>query len=125
MIGLDSQARIWLCTEPTDMRKSFRGLSALVRNHMRHNPLSGEYFVFVNRRKTQMKMLYFSATGYCLWSKRLEQGRFRVRPSAQGQRALTLADLQLLIDGIEVQKFRQYKRFRRARAHQVRYNAAP
>ena len=60
MIGLDSQARIWLCTEPTDMRKSFRGLSALVRNQLKHDPLSGQYFVFVNRRKTQMKMLYFT-----------------------------------------------------------------
>lgn len=114
MIGLDSQTRIWLCTEPTDMRKSFKGLSALVRNQLRHDPLSGQYFVFANRRKTQMKMLYFSATGYCLWSKRLEQGQFRVRPSTQGQRPLTLADLQLLIDGIEVQKFRRYKRFRGA-----------
>ncbi|WP_420389987.1 IS66 family insertion sequence element accessory protein TnpB [Marinobacter sp.] len=112
MIGLDSQARIWLCTEPTDMRKSFRGLSALVRNQLKHDPLSGQYFVFVNRRKTQMKMLYFTATGYCLWAKCLEQGQFRVPLSASGQRALTLTDLQLLIDGIEVQKYRQFKRFR-------------
>ncbi|WP_227715451.1 IS66 family insertion sequence element accessory protein TnpB [Marinobacter sp. 1-3A] len=112
MIGLDSQARIWPCTEPTDMRKSFRGLSALVRNQLKHDPLSGQYFVFVNRRKTQMKMLYFTATGYCLWAKRLEQGQFRVPLSASGQRALTLTDLQLLIDGIEVQKYRQFKRFR-------------
>jgi len=50
MIGLDSQARIWLCTEPTDMRKSFRGLSALVRNQLKHDPLSGQYFVFVSKR---------------------------------------------------------------------------
>ncbi|MBK1850959.1 IS66 family insertion sequence element accessory protein TnpB [Marinobacter sp. 1-4A] len=63
MIGLDSQARIWLCNEPTDMRKSFRGLSALVRNQLKHDPLCGQYFVFVNRRKTQMKMLCFTATG--------------------------------------------------------------
>lgn len=112
MIGLDSQARIWLCTEPTDMRKSFRGLSALVRNQLKQDPLSGQYFVFVNRLKTQMKMLYFTPTGYCLWAKRLEQGQFRVRPSSSGQRPLNLTDLQLLIDGIEVQKYRQFKRFR-------------
>ena len=111
MIGLDSQAKIWLCTEPTDMRMSFRGLSDLVRNRLRQNPLSGQYFVFVNRRKTQLKMLYFTPTGYCLWAKRLEQGQFRVRSSAAGQHALSLADLQLLIDGIEVQKYRQFKRF--------------
>jgi transposase len=114
MIALDSQVRIWLCTEPTDMRKSFRGLSALVRNQLQHDPLSGQYFVFINRRKTQMKMLYFTPTGYCLWAKRLEQGQFRVRTSLDGPRALTPTDLQLLIDGIEVQKFRQFKRFRQA-----------
>jgi transposase len=112
MIGLDSQVRIWLCTEPTDMRKSFRGLSALVRNKLQHNPLSGQYFVFINRRKTQMKMLYFTATGYCLWAKRLEQGQFRVPASAAGQKRLSPTDLQLLIDGIEVQKYRQFKRYK-------------
>ena len=93
------------------MRKSFRGLSALVRNQLNHDPLSGQYFVFINRRKTQMKMLYFSRTGYCLWAKRLERGQFQVRPSASGQRALTLADLKLLIGGIEVEKYRRFKRF--------------
>ena len=112
MIGLDSHARIWLCTQPTDMRKSFRGLSALVRNQLNQDPLSGQYFVFINRRKTQMKMLYFTPTGYCLWAKRLEQGQFRVSPSLTEKRPLSLADLQLLIDGIEVQKYRQFKRFK-------------
>ena len=111
MIGLDSQARIWLCTEPADMRKSFTGLIALVRTQLKHDPLSGQYFVFVNKRKTQLKMLYFSRTGYCLWAKRLEQGQFPVRSTAAGQHALTLLDLQLLIDGIEVKNYRQYKRF--------------
>ena len=68
------------------MRKSFRGLSALVRNQLKYDPLSGQYFVFVNRRKTQMKMLYFNRTGYCLWAKRLEQGPFQVPSSAAGDR---------------------------------------
>jgi transposase len=114
MFAPDSQARIWLCTQPTDMRKSFNGLSAQVKNQLGHNPLSGQYFVFVNRRKTQMKVLYFEPSGYCLWSKRLEQGQFRVRPSASGQQALTWTDLQLILEGIEVQKSRQFKRYRHA-----------
>ena len=109
-----NQATIWLCTQPTDMRKSFNGLSALVKHQLQHNPLSGQYFVFVNRRKTQMKVLYFEPSGYCLWSKRLEQGQFQVRPNANGQKALTWADLQLLIDGIEIQKCKQFKRYRHA-----------
>jgi transposase len=81
MIGLDSQARIWLCTEPTDMRKSFRGLSALVRNQLRHDPLSGQYFVFINRRKTQMKMLYFIACGPNVWSRGSSGCRYPPRVS--------------------------------------------
>jgi len=59
------------------MRKLFQGLSALIRNQLKQDPLSsGHYFAFVNRRKTQMKVLYFTPTGYCLWAKRLEQGQF-------------------------------------------------
>lgn len=112
MFAAASQARIWLCTEPTDMRKSFDGLSALVKNQLGLDPLSGQYFVFVNRRKTQMKVLYFDPSGFCLWSKRLEQGQFRVRPSATGQQALTWTELQLILDGIEVQKARRFKRYR-------------
>ena len=74
----ESQIRIWLCTTPTDMRKSYNGLSALVKNRLQGNPLSGELFVFVNRRQNQMKVLYFDRCGYCIWLKKLEQGRFVV-----------------------------------------------
>lgn len=114
MFVLSQQARIWLRTEPTDMRKSYNGLSALVKNHLEQDPLSGHYFVFVNRRKTMMKVLYFESSGYCVWSKRLEQGQFQVRTSPTGQRCLTWTDLQLLLEGIEVQKHRQFKRYRHA-----------
>ncbi len=114
MFAPGNQARIWLCTQPTDMRRSFNGLTAQVKNQLGHNPLSGHYFVFVNRRKTQMKVLYFEPSGFCLWSKRLEQGQFRVRPSATGQHALSWTDLQLILDGIEVQKSRQFKRYQHA-----------
>ena len=78
----ESQVRIWLCTIPTDMRKSYNGLSALVKNALQGNPLSGELFVFVNRRQNQMKVLYFDRSGYCIWSKKLEQGQFVVRGCA-------------------------------------------
>ena len=111
MIGFDSQTRIWLCTEPTDMRKSFQGLSTLIRNQLKQDPLSGHYFAFVNRRKTQMKVLYFTPSGYSVWTDRLEHVQFRLQPSSEGQKMLTPAGLQLLIDGIEVQKYRQFKRF--------------
>jgi transposase len=76
MLSITPGRRIWLCLEPTDMRRSFDGLSAMVRNHLGENPTSGHWFVFINRRRTQMKLLAFEGDGYCVWSKRLEQGQF-------------------------------------------------
>ncbi len=99
MFVASNQTQIWLCTEPTDMRKSFNGLSALVKNRMAHDPLNGQYFVFISKRKTQMKILYFEPSGFCLWSKRLEQGQFAVRTCPAGQHGLTWAGLQLILDG--------------------------
>jgi transposase len=107
----ESQVRIWLCTLPTDMRKSYNGLSALVKNRLQGNPLSGELFVFVNRRQNQMKILYFDRSGYCIWSKKLEQGQFVVRGAPGGKRQLNGTQLKLLLDGIEIKKSRQYKRY--------------
>jgi transposase len=107
----ESHVRIWLCTAPTDMRKSYNGLSALVKNTLQGNPLSGELFVFVNRRQNQMKILYFDRSGYCIWSKKLEQGQFVVRATPGGKRQLNWTQLKLLLDGIEIKKSRQYKRY--------------
>lgn len=76
MLALSGNPRIWLCTQPTDMRRSFDGLSAQVKHMLNEDPGSGALFVFINRRQTQMKCLYFETGGYCLWSKRLEQGQF-------------------------------------------------
>lgn len=109
----EGQMRVWLYTEPTDMRKSFDGLSGLVKHQLREDPLSGQLFVFINRRKTQMKVLYFDRSGYCVWSKRLVQGQFNYRSSTSGKRSLDWLQLKLLIEGIEVKKSRQFKRFAR------------
>ena len=71
-----SAGRIWLCTQPTDMRCSFDGLSARVRRHLGQDPTSGHWFVFINRRRSLLKILAFDTGGYWIWSKRLEQGQF-------------------------------------------------
>jgi transposase len=113
MFTPDAKSPIWLYTQPADMRKSYRGLLGLVKQQLQENPLAG-YFVFINRRKTQMKILYFEQTGYCIWSKRLSQGQFNYRDCASGKRALNQVDLQHLIAGIEVEKYRQFKRFQQA-----------
>lgn len=94
--------QLWLCTQPTDMRKSYDGLATTVRQQLGRNPLDGHGFVFVNRRRTQLKCLYFEIGGYCLWSKRLERGRFGGSgATADRVRDLSPAEFQALVEGLE------------------------
>lgn len=114
MFAPDVHLRVWLCTAPTDMRKSFDGLSALVKNHLGDDPLSGHLYCFINRRRTQMRILYFDRSGYAMWAKRLERGHFvaaRAHGAEERKRALSFAELQCLLEGIDVSDARKYKRF--------------
>ena len=107
----EAQVRVWLYTQPTDMRKSYDGLSALVKNTLHEEPASGHLFVFINRKRTQMKVLYFDRSGYCIWSKRLEQGRFQYRSGRADKVTLNWTQLKLILEGIELKNTRRYKRF--------------
>jgi len=112
MLFLESNMRVWLYTEPCDMRKSFDGLSALVKHRMLEDPLSGHLYCFVNRRRTQMKILCFDRNGYAIWSKRLEQGQFVSEPVTGAiKHRLSFTELQCLLEGIELKNARHYKRF--------------
>ena len=94
------------------MRKPFDGLSALVANVLDENPLGGELFVFINRRKTQMKVLYFDRSDYCVWAKRLERGRFHYREQASGKVRLDWTALKPLLEGIEADHIHRRVRYR-------------
>ena len=114
MLSTTPGGRIWLCMQPTDMRCSFDGLSARVRRHLGEDPTSGHWFVFINRRKSLLKILAFDTGGYWIWSKRLEQGRFGVRGShKEGKRILNRTDLLALLEGMDTQIIRQRKRYRK------------
>lgn len=106
----EGQVRVWLHNRPTDMRKSFDGLAALVKHTLGEDPISGHLFVFVNRKQTYVKILYFDRSGYCLWAKRLEQGRFHYRSTATGKVGHA-TQLKLLLEGIDVGQVRRYKRY--------------
>ena len=108
--------RIWVCDKPTDMRKSFDTLAALVESVLRKDPLSGHWFVFVNRRANRMKVLCFEGDGYALWSKRLEAGTFAL-PHDKGE--LTLPELGLVLDGIEWKETAKRRRFALMRDKQM------
>ena len=115
MMLSDPTLRVWLYQRPTDMRKSFRGLIALVKQPLHEDPLSGQLFVFINRRKTYIKVLYYSQGGFCLWMKKLTQGQFALNEHGRLKQALSWHELQWLIEGIEIQQARYRKRYTLAR----------
>lgn len=106
----EGQLRVYLYGEPTDMRRSFDGLSAMVRQKLSADPLDGALYAFINRRGTQIRVLYFDRSGFCLWSKRLEAGRFISDWRAVRTRQMDFTGLKLLLEGIEPARYR--KRYR-------------
>lgn len=100
MIPVPSGARVWLAAGRTDMRKGFDGLALLAQDVLRQDPFSGHLFVFRGRRGDLIKVLWWDGQGLCLFSKRLEKGRF-VWPSADGRVVITPAQLAMLLEGID------------------------
>jgi transposase len=120
MLSLSLPGRVFLCTLPTDMRKSFDALAGLVQSALGQDPLSGDLFVFRSRRGDRLKLLYWDNDGLAIWYKRLEEGTFLL-PSADGKRArigdnglvLRPAELAMLLDGIDLSSVKRHKRYQR------------
>ena len=108
----EGQVRVFVYGQPADMRKSFDGLYALVKHAMGQDPLSGHLFCFINRRGTLVKVLYFDRSGWCIWAKRLEQGRFVRDWSQMRTRELDVTGLKLLLEGLERRDLISHKRYR-------------
>lgn len=108
----EGQIRVFVYGQPTDMRCSFDGLQGLTRHAMGQDPLSGALYVFINRRGTQVRVLYFDRNGFCVWSKRLEAGRFISDWRVVRTREMNWTALKLLLEGIE--PGHQRKRYRAA-----------
>ena len=107
----ESQVRVYVYGEPADMRRSFDGLVALTRQGMKRDALSGHLFAFINRRGTMIKVLYWDRSGWCLWAKRLERGRFRSPADRGDTREMDYTGLKMLLEGIEsVRVRRRYQR---------------
>jgi transposase len=112
---IPQQLRIFLCTQPADMRKNFNGLSGLVRKTMMLDPLSGHLFVFRNQRGDRLKVLYFDNDGFAIWYKMLQRGTFRF-PDLKNYSSAGLeidhTTLRLILDGIDLSTIRQQHRFK-------------
>ena len=116
MIRLPAQVRVFVCRAPTDMRKSFDGLAGLVESAFTEDLLSGHLFVFFNRRRDRVKILYFDVDGLAIWQKRLEAGTFQALDAACEHDSLeiTASELALLLEGVDLASVRRRKRWRRS-----------
>lgn len=108
MLSFPPTVQVYIASEPVDFRKSYDGLSGCVEQILCADPLSGHLFVFFNRRRNQVKILVWDRTGYCIYSKRLEQGRFTIPDFTT---AVDFAQLLLILEGIDLSEARQRKRF--------------
>ena len=101
MIGSTRQLSVFAYPEPTDLRKGYDGLSALVTQGLQRDPLSGDLFLFVNRKRYLAKVLLWDGTGLCVYAKRLERGRFAAlwRDGNSSTMRMTVNELQLFLEG--------------------------
>ena len=115
MIALPPQIHVYIYRLPTDMRKSFHGLVALTESALKQDPLSGSLFVFVNRRRDRIKILYWGQTGFCIWYQQLQKGSYQLPSEGELQEQATLevtrSQLSLILDGIDLSSARQRLRF--------------
>jgi transposase len=112
MLALTAATRIYLYREATDMRKSFDGLCGLVRAEMASDPLCGALFVFCNRRRTMVKILYWVDDGFAIWQKRLEQGTFGLLAGVAADGQIDRRGLMLLLEGVIPRRL--HRRYRRS-----------
>lgn len=105
MLTLPPAVKLYVAPQPVDARKGFDGLSLYVQAQLRLEPLSGHLFIFFNRRRDQVRILFWDRSGYVLWAKRLERGRFRLpeqwtRSGSHAQ--IESAELSLCLEGIDL-----------------------
>jgi len=111
MIGLDQKRRYFLYAGVTDIRKSFDGLSGLVMNEMKGQLLSGDVFMFLNRRRNMIKLLVWDRSGFVIYYKRLEKGTFEMPGTEKGTLEIEWSDLVMILEGIRLKGIRRRLRY--------------
>ena len=104
MLPLTAATRIYLYRAPCDMRKSFDGLCGIIRSEIHQDPLSGSLFVFCNRRRNMVKLLYWDSDGLAIWYKRLERGTFSLPHMHAADGHMDRRELSLLLEGVVPKK---------------------
>lgn len=111
MLGLSHGLRYHLCTAATDMRKGFDGLSGIVTNTLGKDPVSGDVFIFINKPRSQVKLLYWDGDGFALYHKRLERGRYATSAHPDPSRPLRREELMMLLEGLSYAGMKRGKRY--------------
>jgi transposase len=113
MFGLTAALQYYLYNSPTDMRKSFDGLCNVIQGRMMRNPVSGEVFIFINKRRDLMKILHWEYGGFVLYYKRLESGTFELplHQSADNSTVVHWPELMMMVEGISLQFVKIRKRY--------------
>lgn len=96
------------------MRKGFNGLSGLVRQHIEHELLSGDVFIFMNKRRNRIKLLVWDRNGFVVWYKVLECGTFELPEAKSSTLEMSFTDIQLLLEGVEIKSAKRLKRYQKA-----------
>ena len=105
MLKIPEDIKVYIYNLPTDMRCSFNRLSAMVKEF--NDPLSGDIYVFINRRKDKIKLLYWDSDGYAIWYKRLERGLFKYKFNPEtGREEISGVDLKMLLSGMEFERIK-------------------
>ena len=114
MLNVPMPVRVFLCTIATDMRKSFSGLHGLIVESLQQDPLSGDWFVFVNRRRDRIKIMLWEGDGFVIYYKQLQSGTFAMPASDSQALVLTAQQLTLILAGVDLKQTRPRKRYQRA-----------
>lgn len=114
MLSFSPNQRFLLYRPATDMRKGFDGLSGLVRSKLNHDLMSGDVFIFVNKRRDRIKLLTWDRTGFALYYKQLERGTFEIPKAQHSALELNWSDLVMILEGIEIKSIKRRKRYKKA-----------
>lgn len=113
MFTLSSSNKFLLYSQPTDMRKSFDGLSGIIQNNLERNPCNGEVFIFINRRRDKIKLLHWQGISFTLYYKRLEEGTFELPHynTNAGSIVLTYTQMVMIVDGLTIKNIEKRKHY--------------
>jgi transposase len=121
MLSLTGSIRVFVCTQPADMRRSFDGLCGMAENIVKQDPLSGFLFVFRNRNRDRLKILFWDTDGFVIWYKRLEEGTWQLptdmktQPDDEVSAEISAEELSLLLGGIDLRSVERRRRYQRSK----------